>query len=70
MVGSLQRVLVTGASRRGDGSLAARTDNNRVVNFPGPPTLIGKMVQVEITDVRVHTLGGILSEPAHSEEAA
>ena len=70
MVGSLQRVLVTGASRRGDGSLAARTDNNRVVNFPGPPTLIGKMVQVEITDVRVHTLGGILSEAAHSEEAA
>ena len=64
MVGSLQRVLVTGASRRGDGSLAARTDNNRVVNFLGDPSLVGKMVTVEITEVRVHTLGGKLADPA------
>ena len=40
--------------------LAARTDNNRVVNFEGPLDLLGKMVQVKITDVRVHTLGGTL----------
>ncbi len=60
MVGSVQRVLVTGQSRKGEGMLAARTDNNRVVNFTGPLDLLGKMVQVRITDVRVHTLGGEL----------
>lgn len=60
MVGSIQRVLVTGASKKGEGMLAARTDNNRVVNFEGPLDLLGKMVQVKITDVRVHTLGGTL----------
>ncbi|MDD7442013.1 MAG: tRNA (N6-isopentenyl adenosine(37)-C2)-methylthiotransferase MiaB [Sutterellaceae bacterium] len=60
MVGTIQRVLVTGASRKGGGMLAARTDNNRVVNFEGPLRLLGQMVEVEITDVRVHTLGGKL----------
>jgi tRNA-2-methylthio-N6-dimethylallyladenosine synthase len=60
MVGTVQRVLVTGKAKRGDGFLSARTDNNRVVTFEGNDSLIGQMVQVKITDVYPHTLGGLL----------
>ena len=62
MLGSVERVLVLGPAKRGEGLLSARTDNNRVVNFPGDPSLVGKMVQVKITDVYPHTLGGELAE--------
>ena len=57
-VGSLQRVLVTGPSRRDPTELAARTSNNRVVNFPGAPRLVGALIDIEITEVRAHTLRG------------
>ncbi|MFU0841926.1 MAG: tRNA-2-methylthio-N(6)-dimethylallyladenosine synthase [Burkholderia sp.] len=60
MLGSEQRVLVTGHARRGEGLLAARTDNNRVVNFPGDARLINRMVRVKVTEVFPHTLGGEL----------
>lgn len=60
MVGTRQRVLVTSMSRKGCGMVAARTDNNRIVNFEGGPDLLGKMVEVDITEVRVHTLAGRL----------
>lgn len=60
MLGSVQRVLVTGPARRGEGLLAARTDNNRVVNFPGDAGLINRMVRVKVTEVFPHTLGGEL----------
>ena len=42
MVGTIERVLVTGRAARNAGDLAARTDNNRVVNFPGADGLIGQ----------------------------
>ncbi|MCI6529835.1 MAG: tRNA (N6-isopentenyl adenosine(37)-C2)-methylthiotransferase MiaB [Mesosutterella sp.] len=61
MVGTRQRVLVTGMSRKGGGMLAARTDNNRVVNFKGNLDLLGRMVEVLVTEVRVHTLAGELA---------
>ena len=70
MVGTRQRVLVTGQSRKGGGMVAARTDNNRIVNFEGGIDLIGKMVEVDITEVRVHTLGGRLADAAAEKEAA
>jgi tRNA-2-methylthio-N6-dimethylallyladenosine synthase len=60
MVGTLQRVLVEGISRKNAGELAARTENNRVVNFAGSPGTIGRFVQVRITSVIVHTLRGEL----------
>lgn len=60
MLGSVQRVLVTGPARRGEQPLAARTDNNRVVNFPGDAGLINRMVRVKVTEVFPHTLGGEL----------
>ena len=60
MLGTGQRVLVIGRARRGEGLLSARTDNNRIVNFPGDERLIDQMVTVKITEVFPHTLGGEL----------
>jgi tRNA-2-methylthio-N6-dimethylallyladenosine synthase len=59
MVGSRQRVLVTGAARKDAQELAARTDNNRVVNFAGPAHLIGQFTTVTITETATHTLRGV-----------
>ncbi len=56
MVGSIQRVLVEGVSRKDASELMARTDNNRVVNFPGDTRLIGHFVDVEITRAMHFTL--------------
>jgi tRNA-2-methylthio-N6-dimethylallyladenosine synthase len=58
MVGSVQRVLVEGPSRRNLAELAARTDNNRVVNFRGGRELIGRFVDLRITVARSHSLRG------------
>jgi tRNA-2-methylthio-N6-dimethylallyladenosine synthase len=58
MVGTVQKVLVEGPSRKDSNELAGRTDNNRVVNFPAPPRLIGRMVEVRITRALPHSLRG------------
>ncbi len=58
MVGTRQRVLVEGVSRKSADDLAARTENNRIVNFAGPARLIGHYVEVEITQAYPHSLGG------------
>ncbi len=58
MVGSVQQVLVEGPSRKDPNELSGRTDNNRVVNFPAPPRLMGQMVQVRITQALPHSLRG------------
>ena len=58
MVGTRQRVLVTSEARKGDGQLAARTENNRVVNFDGPQTLIGDFADVQITEALPNSLRG------------
>ncbi len=60
MVGTRQRVLIYGAARRNTADLAGRTDNNRVVNFPGPRERIGRFADVLITEARSHTLRGEL----------
>lgn len=63
MVGTVERVLVSAISRKSESQLTGRTENNRVVNFEGPPSLIGKFVDVYITESlpnslrgRIHTL--------------
>jgi len=61
MVGTRQRVMVERPSRRDAAELAARTDNNRVVNFAGPASLIGRFVDVEITEAMPHSLRGRLA---------
>ena len=58
MVNSVQRVLVEGASKRDGRELSGRTDNNRVVNFPGDPRLIGQFVDVLITEAMPNSLRG------------
>ena len=60
MVGSTQRVLVEGTSRKRDSEVCARTANNRVVNFPGPARLIDTYVDVRITAALPHSLRGEL----------
>jgi tRNA-2-methylthio-N6-dimethylallyladenosine synthase len=57
-VGSRQRVLVEGPSRRRAGELAARAPDNRVVNFPGAESLVGSFVEVRITGCAAHSLRG------------
>ncbi|WP_072294045.1 tRNA (N6-isopentenyl adenosine(37)-C2)-methylthiotransferase MiaB [Nitrosovibrio sp. Nv17] len=58
MVGSLQRVLVEGSSRKNKDEFCGRTDNNRMVNFPGNPADVGNFVRVRITAALSHSLRG------------
>ncbi|WP_153129757.1 tRNA (N6-isopentenyl adenosine(37)-C2)-methylthiotransferase MiaB [Dechloromonas hortensis] len=58
MVGSIQRVLVEGVSKKDAHELAGRTDNNRIVNFIGNPRLINTFVDVRITSALPHSLRG------------
>jgi tRNA-2-methylthio-N6-dimethylallyladenosine synthase len=58
MVGTQQRILVEGASKKDANELAGRTDNNRIVNFAGHPRLIGRFVEATITAALPHSLRG------------
>jgi len=60
MLGTVQRVLVEGVSKKDSKEIAGRTDNNRVVNFKGSRNLIGEFVRVKVTEVVRHTLRGEL----------
>jgi len=60
MVGSRQRVLVERPAKRNRSELAGRTDNNRWVNFDGPPELINRFTDVIITEARPNSLRGRL----------
>ena len=62
MVGSMQRVLVERISRKDRNQLAGRTENNRVVNFSGPPELIGEFVDLSITEALPNSLRGELPD--------
>ncbi len=64
MVGTRQRVLVTGRSAKDPRELAARTDNNRVVNFAGEVSIIGTYVDLYITAAYPHSLRGEITLPA------
>ncbi len=58
MVGTTQRVLVTGHARKDASELAARTAHNRVVNFAGPAHLIGDFAEVRISAALPNSLRG------------
>lgn len=60
MMGTVQRILVEGTSRKNVMELSGRTENNRVVNFEGTPEMIGKFVDVEIVDVYTNSLRGVV----------
>ncbi|MDE0746297.1 MAG: tRNA (N6-isopentenyl adenosine(37)-C2)-methylthiotransferase MiaB [Porticoccaceae bacterium] len=62
MVGSTQRLLVTGISRKDPGQLQGRTENNRVVNFRASDhSLIGEFADAVITEALPNSLRGVLA---------
>jgi len=66
MVGSVQRVLVERPAKKDARQLAGRTENNRWVNFDGPPSLINRFVDVAITEALPNSLRGRLAAPERS----
>ena len=62
MVGSQQRILVEGVSKKNADEIFGRTDNNRVVNFAGKKELIGRFINVHITDALPHSLRGEMAD--------
>ncbi|OED72548.1 tRNA (N6-isopentenyl adenosine(37)-C2)-methylthiotransferase MiaB [Vibrio crassostreae] len=58
MLGTEQRILVEGPSRKNLMELRGRTENSRVVNFEGSADLIGQFVDVKITEVYTNSLRG------------
>lgn len=62
MVGTVQNVLVTGHAVKNQAEMSGRTENNRVVNFAGKSSLIGKMVAVEIKEALRSSLRGTIAE--------
>jgi len=58
MLGTEQRVLVEGPSKKDIMELTGRTETNRIVNFQGAPEMIGKFVDIKITDVFTNSLRG------------
>jgi tRNA-2-methylthio-N6-dimethylallyladenosine synthase len=65
MVGSVQRVLVEGPSRKDPDELTGRTGNMRSVNFPGHPRMVGQFVDVVITQAMSNSLRGRVQPAAH-----
>ncbi|MFL6593727.1 MAG: tRNA (N6-isopentenyl adenosine(37)-C2)-methylthiotransferase MiaB [Luteimonas sp.] len=64
MVGSVQRVLVEGPSRKDQNELTGKTENMRSVNFAGHPRLVGQFVDVAITEAMTNSLRGRVVEVA------
>ena len=62
MVGTIQRVLVEGTSRKDDDKIFGRTENNRIVNFSASKDLIGEFVDVMITEALPNSLRGALAQ--------
>ncbi|TCO81043.1 tRNA-i(6)A37 thiotransferase enzyme MiaB [Plasticicumulans lactativorans] len=58
MVGTRQRILVERHARKDGRQLAGRTENNRVVNFDGPERLLGRFVDLRITEALPNSLRG------------
>jgi len=60
MVGTVQSVLVDSVSRKSEAQISGRTENNRVINFAGDKSLIGRFVDVKVTEARTNSLQGEL----------
>ena len=64
MVGSVQRILVEGPSRKDPHELTGKTENMRPVNFAGHPRLVGQFVGVVITEAMPNSLRGRVLQPS------
>lgn len=58
MIGNIESILVVEPSRKNSGELCGRTENNRIVNFSGPSSLIGNFINLRITEARPNSLRG------------
>jgi tRNA-2-methylthio-N6-dimethylallyladenosine synthase len=58
MVGTVQRVMVTGYSKKNEQVLSGRTENMRWVHFDGPPELINQFAEVLVTEAKPNSLRG------------
>lgn len=58
MVGTVQKILVVGPSKKDPNEFSGRTENNRVVNFKGSPDRVGQLLDVKITEARSNSLRG------------
>jgi tRNA-2-methylthio-N6-dimethylallyladenosine synthase len=70
MVGTRQRILVERTSRRSERELAGRTENNRWVNFAGDASLVGRFVDVVVTDANPNSLRGRITGPELEKSVA
>ena len=70
LVGTVQRILVEGPSRKSPVELMGRTECNRIVNFDGGPQsarLVGELIDVRITQALPHSLrGAVLVDEPHA----
>lgn len=64
MVSTVQQVLVERPSKKDPALLAGRTSNNRVVNFPADQSLIGKLIEIRITEALPNSLRGVVANNA------
>ncbi len=62
MVGTMQKILVEGPSRKSEQQMSGRTENNRVVNFNGSDALVGQFIDVDITQALNNSLQGVITE--------
>ena len=62
MVGTTQKILVEGRSKKSEQEMSGRTENNRVVNFKGSGVLIGQFIDVDITQALNNSLKGVIAE--------
>lgn len=69
MIGTTQRVLVERLSRKDENQIAGRTENNRVVNFDGNSRLIGKFVDVYITEALPNSLRGYITAVESADQS-
>jgi tRNA-2-methylthio-N6-dimethylallyladenosine synthase len=60
MIGTEQRILVTGLAPKNPAQIMGRTENNRVVYVDGPADLIGRMITVKITETVTNSMRGRL----------
>jgi tRNA-2-methylthio-N6-dimethylallyladenosine synthase len=58
MVGTAQKILVEGPSRKDASELMGRTECNRIVNFKAPTRLVGQLIEVRISEAFPHSLRG------------
>jgi tRNA-2-methylthio-N6-dimethylallyladenosine synthase len=70
MVGTVQRVLVEGRAKKDPDELSGRTANNRVINFAGPPCLIGGFAEVAVARALPHSLRGRVNGIEHAKPEA